>query len=429
MRVTFSCSASYTPSDHEMLEMVLNFILGLDTSEQRDNTIIEEGEDYLTARLFFVDTPCVFVCRGGRLSITVDSTTTGPGYHANMVNMVHYLAETFDISWDEDSITDVSGYWQHRDFNKLQDYMTKWLVNYAKSLTSNPQLKTSVHTTPLTPHATLPSGDWYFASHVLGYMHKDFFIQIQSVDDPSLFCRSFFIWWNIELDAEFYLKCALFNIWCRINWLPPVLESEMLDISNVLVELEVAWQMDKSLHLPVPEWIELAKLSGDMELADELIRRFPIEVTQPPSKGYRRYDIVYTLGEGMWKIKLPGKVHASYDEDGSLIFWDHEDRNIRITIASRRDSEGALAPALDLLSLAMQGQNVTPHLLPGNINIPSFISHTEVKEGGKEIFKTTLFAAVDGSMAIVSIYYPKRDERHWAMSLCNSLGPGTIKKT
>ena len=428
MRVTFSCSASYASSDQDMMESVLNFIISLDTSPQHDNTIIEEGENYIRARLFFVDTPIIFKIQEHRLSITVDSTMTGPGYHASMVNMVHYLAEVLEISWDEDSAHDVSGYWQHRDFKQLQEFMTKWLIDYSKNLTSDPNLQTPIRTNLVMPFAMLPSEDWYFACHMLGYIHKDFFIYIQKIEDPSLFSRAFFLWWNVELDAEFYLKCALSIIWCRLNWLPPVLESEMLDISNVLVELEVAWQMDKSLQLPIPEWIELAKLTEDKELVDELIRRFPTEINQPPSKGYRRYDIIYSLGDGMWRIKLPGKMHTVNDEDGSLVFWDHEGHNIRITIASRRDRAGALAPALDLLSRAMEGQNVTPHLLPGYINIPAFIVHSEAQEGGKEIFKTTLFAAVDGSIAIVSIYYANRNERQWALSICNSLNPGAENK-
>lgn len=423
MRVTFSCSAGFTLSISEMLEKTLNFVLSLDTSTQRENTLIEEGEDYFTARLFFVDTPVIFNFAGNRLTVTVDSTMTGPGYHAIMIGMVEYMAETFSLTWDEDSINDVTGYWQHRDFSRLQKYMTAWLMDYSKKLISDPQLKTPVRTSLVMPDAMLPSGDWYFACHILGYMHRDFFSYIHEYDNPDLFSRSFFIWWNMELDAEFYLKCALSVIWCRINWLPPVLESEMLDITNVLTELEIAWQMDKSLQLPVPEWIELAKLSGDKDLADELILRFPTEINQPPSKGYRRYDIIHSLGGGEWQIKLPGKMHTSYDEDGSLIFWDHNERNIRITIASRRDDDGNMVPSLDLLSRAMDGLNVTPHLLPGFISIPAFISHSEVNEENKKFYKTTLFAAVDGSLAMISIYYAHREERQWALSICNSLSP------
>lgn len=424
MRVTFSCKSKFTLPAEAMKEKVLNFIISLDTSAQHENTAIEEGENSISARLFFVDTPVMFNFSSDTIHVVVDSTMTGPGYHANMVNMLEYMSESLNLHWDEDKIEDVTSYWQHRDFKLLQEYMTGWLVRYSKTLTDNPDISTPVRTNLIMPYAMLPTGKEYFACHILGYMNKDFFIYIQEFEQPELFSRSFFIWWNMELDAEFYLKCALSNIWCRINWLPPVLENEMLDISNVLIELEVAWQMDKSLQIPIPEWIELSKLTGDLELSAELIRRFPTEINQPPSKGYRRYEIIHHLGAGKWQIKLPGKMHSSYDEDGSLLFWDHDDRNIRITVGSRRSPDGSMVPPLDLLSHAMEGVNVTPHLLPGYLSIPAFISHSEVHENKKKLYKTTLFAAVDGSLAIVSIYYANKEEKQWAISVCNSLTPG-----
>lgn len=431
MRVTFRCNADYTCPDEEMLEKVTDIVIAMDTSVPHQNVVYETDAGTLRARLFFVDTPVSFKCSGGTLTISVDSTMTGPGYHACMVNMAFYLAETLNLEWDENRVEDLTGYWQHRDFKLLQAFMTDWLIKYSHDLTNAPNLVTPISTSLIMPLAMLPVGNEYFAYHSLGYMHKDFFIYIQVVAEPELFSRSFFIWWNMELDAEFYLKCALSVIWCRLNWLLPVLEEEMLDISNMLLELEIAWQMDKSLQFPVPEWLEIAKLTGDHDLAGELIRRFPTEINQPPSRGYRRHNIVHKLGDQKWAIRLPGKMHNSYDEDGSLIFWDHAERNIRITVSSRRDEEGNMLPSLELLSQSMEGLNVTPHLLPGYVNIPAFISHTEVQENNKNIYKTTLFAAYDGSMAVISIYYADRNEKQWAMSICNSLVPeaGKNKKS
>lgn len=424
MRVTFTCSAAYAPPLPEMMERVMDFILGLDTSTQHENVNIIEGGDYISACLFFVDDPVLFDFAGGRLRVSVDSTLIGPGYHAAMVNMVEFMAESLGFAWDDEDARDVTGYWRHRDFKRLQQYMTAWLIDYAGELTGEPGPSLPARTSPTLPHAVLPGGDRYFACHTLGCIHKEFFLNIREHDDPELFSRSFFIWWNLELDAEFYLKCALHIIWCRLNWLPPVLENEMLDVSNALLELEIAWRMNKSLPLPVPEWFELAGLTGDKELTAELIRRFPTGLHQPPARGYRRHNIIHNLGDGRWRIQLPGKLHCGNDDDGSLIFWDHADRNIRITIASRRDAHGRMIPAQELLGAAMTGLTVAPHLLPGHPRIPAFISHSEVAEGNRRIFKTTLFAALEGSLAIVSIYYAGREEKAWAVAVCDSLAPG-----
>ncbi len=422
-KVGFRCSAPYSTSKNDIVEEVTSFILSLDTSERRENIMVNNTGDTIESSLFFVDTPVRFYLTDKTVTIDVDSTMTGPGYHATMVNMMRYMGEATSLRWDWSTLTDDTGYCQHGDFGKLQEYMRDWLREYSRELINSPNISQPVYINLITPYAMLPTGDDYFACHILGHIHKDFFIYINEYSEPFDFCRAFFVWWNMELDAEFYLKCALSLIWCRLNWLPPVQEDEVRYVNNVLQELETAWRMDKTLQLPVPEWIELAKLLRDQELADELIRRFPTQINQPPAKGYRRHDILQILGEKKWTIRLPGKMHQALDEDGSLMFWDHDDRSIRILSSSHVDNNGVPVPATLLSQQSLLGEKAKPFLLHADLSIPALILHEDTSQGGKTMYCTTLFAAMDGSSITISLHYAEMAQKAWAISVCNSLTP------
>ncbi|MDL2285529.1 hypothetical protein LJB93_02150 [Desulfovibrio sp. OttesenSCG-928-F07] len=420
-RVILRCSAPYSCTTNELIEEINSFINAQDPSERRQNVVLTSTVDLLEARLFFVDVPTRFYFKDNVVTIEVDSTMTGPGYHASSVRVLDYIGQSIGIEWDYSTLHDDTGYYEHRDFKKLQKYMEDWLVEYCNEFIANPPVQAPVRTTALImPYGMLPSNTDYFACHTLGYLYKDFFTDINNLEDKSLFCRSFFIWWDQELDAEFYVKCALSIIWCRLNWLPPVLEEELLDFDNVMYDLETAWQMDKTLPLPVSEWIELAKLSNDKELIAELIRRFPTAFNQPPSRGYRRHDVWQIIGERCWAVKLPGKMHSSVDEDGALMFWDHQGRSICITASSCSDYTPTKT-ANEFLNENIDNPAAKPFLLPSDLSLSAFIVHEQRQEKNTTTYSTTLYAATDGHMVIITLYYKNPNDKVWALSICNSL--------
>jgi hypothetical protein len=405
-----------------MKEDLLNFVSGLGTTTQISIMVINTAEDdKLEAGTFFVDKPACFHFKGKRLTLEVDTTMLGPGYHVTELGILEAIERETRLRWDRSTMHDDTGYYEHRDFKRLQRFMLDWLLEYSSSLLNTPDLELPVRTNLTMPYAMLPQGNEYFACHLLGYIHRDFFVYIHEFKDPELFCQAFFLWWNEDLSAKFYLKCALSIIWCQLNWLPPALDEEFIYIDHALKQLEAAWELDNTLPLPVPEWIELAKLSRDQELVDELIRRFPTEINQPASKGYRRHDILHTIGENRWKIKLPGKMHHITGDDGALLFWDDRQRSIRITVIHGCAENGSPLPGMTLLQKNMGDLKAEWHILPEATSVPAFMLHGDSADKDKSSCDTTLFAATDGIMVIVNVSYPEEEQKAWAVSLCDSL--------
>lgn len=416
-RVLFSYSGRFSCAKEEMRERLLCVVEGLYSIA---DITVSNSEDVLEAGVYFSDVPTRFTFKGNTLTMEVDSTMVGPGYHAAMLEFGESLEETAGLRWDKDSARDDTGYYGHRNFKLLQTFMRDWLLEYSAQVLLAPPEERPVRTNLTMPYAMLPQGNEYFACHGLGYMNRDFFSYIYEFPEPELFCKSFFIWWEQGANAGLYLKSALSAIWCRINWLPPELEEEYRYFNSALKALESVWEMDKSLPLPVPEWIEMAKLTHNQELANTLIRRFPTEINQPPVKGYLRHDILHFLGGNKWSIRLPGKMHKSIDDDGSILFWDNMRRSIRISAASGMDKAGNPLPGMTLASNCAQGLNAQWHILPaaGACPVSAFILHAQDADGGGS---STLFAARDGYLLEININYGQREQKDWALAVCDSL--------
>ncbi|MDR2504255.1 MAG: hypothetical protein LBD82_07760 [Deltaproteobacteria bacterium] len=417
----FRCDGYFTCSKDEMKDELFNFISGLDTASHIDVMAVNVDGDVLEAGPYFVSPPARFYLRESSLTMEVCSAMTGPGYHANQINLLQAIEQGTSLRWNYSSMRDDTGYYEHRDFKRLQDFMQGRLMEYSRELLALPQGQRPVRTNLTMPYAMLPKRHDYLACHALGYIHENFFRSIDESKDKEPFCRAFFIWWDEGFSAEFYLKCALNLIWCHINWLPPELDAEFVYLEHALKSLELAWEARKDLPMPVPEWLEMARITRSSDLMDDLIRRFPTEINQPPAKGYRRRDVIHTLGENQWRIALPGKMHKVFNDDGSLLFWDDKKRLIRISSTRRLDHQGRPIAAMTLVHESVRELKAEWHSLPKAEYVPAYILHEELDGKDKTVFCTTLFAARDGHVVVVSMDYPEEEQKNWAVAVCDSL--------
>ncbi|MCL1916111.1 MAG: hypothetical protein FWG17_05335 [Desulfovibrionaceae bacterium] len=414
--VVFSCVGDFSCSREKMREELMHFMAGLELAIYIDAISAPTGsDDILEGSTFFAYPPARFHMREKRLLLEVDSSMTGPGYHVSMLDFMEDLEKYTSLRWDRGTLRDDSGYYAHRDFKRLQNFMLDWLMEYSRELLSLPEQDLPVCTNLTMPYAMLPQEHEGRICHSTGRFDREFLAALRRRKDKELLCRAFFIWWEEGRSPEFYLKCALNMIWCHINWLPPELEREIVNYDLALKSLDMAWKGRRDMDFPVPEWFEMAELTQDKELLGELAERFPAGAGGTSIQGYRRYNILHTLGKDNWRIALPGKMHRMFNEEG-MFFWDDQRRSISISTSHSLDADGRPLPAMTLLENILGGLPAERRGLPFAPETPAYILHEE-----GESCATTLFAAQPGHVVVVDVKYPESSQRDWATALCDSL--------
>lgn len=389
----------------------------------------ELNEDTLEVLPWFTDESLRVEFAEDHAEFTLRTSNAGPGYHAHSVGIFKKMLSQTPLELQEDTLQDETGYWFNGDFAALQAYMAKWLKRLSLLLLQEHERTGRINMLLNIPHYLLPDSHGYFACHSLGYLDKNFFADIISLDDFEPHCRAYFIWWDEPMNAEFHLKAALYLIWCRINWLPPLSLAETMDYDNALCCLDTAVKENPAVvyMLPSAEWMELARLVGDDKLVRELQQHYPVAMSQHALRGYKRYRMMLCNMSDGWKIKIPGMLHMGYDDDGVLTFWD-DTRRVHVTSVRVKQKDGLPVPALKLLEAAIGDETASRVILPAEANIKAYMLDAVVEgKPAPAMHETTLFAAVDGYIITVSIFAPEGTPRSWAADICNSLSPPWVE--
>lgn len=425
MQINISFRTSYAGDKEVAKEELAAFISNCDASSPRQNIYINPGEDVMEFGIFFIKDPLmVEFKKDGYAYFSINTHNGGPGYHAAVIEQYYLLNEITSFKIDQTSIYDETGYWQHRDFKKLQNYMCNWLTELASRLLAPQPDEDALQTVHNLPENVAPDPNGHFACHSMGYIEKHFFEELLLTSDKEPYCRSFFIWWDHELDAQFHLKCAVFLIWSNINWLPPEQDFEFADYHNAARCLEIAWQISRQTgeHLPFPvaEWLEIARIVGDEDLVRELRQRFTIDMHQPPLRGYKRGHLTYQADDG-WSLRLPGRLHLGMTSDGELAFWDNN-RCVRIaTTLSAREEHAELTPAEKLLEYATLDMKKVSVTLPFAPEAKSAIAYPSTVGLQNEYSVITLFSAINGYLLSITVTYKTEELKTWAMEIFYSL--------
>lgn len=427
MHIYLKFRADFSTDRESIRDELFKFWSTIHETELRQSVEIELSEDVMQVGVFFVDEPLRVELYDSHADFTLRTSNAGPGYHAASVKYFKMMALACSLDIDERSVQDETGYWFDGDFPALQEYMAGWLKRLAGSLLEEYARTGRCNLLLNIPHYMLPESHGYFACHSLGYLDKVFFEEIVQRDYFRPHCRAYFIWWGQEMDAEFNLKCALYIIWCRLNWLPPASEYETTDYNNALRCLDTAYRMNsRIMPLPLAEWMEIARLIDDDKLLRDLQERYALSMSQRSLRGYKRNrSVLCSMNEG-WKLKVPGRLHMGHNDDGSLLFWD-DAHSIRISSLRANLEGGGPRPAAQLLKEAVGEERVIRHILPADAGIESYMLHAEAVSGKRHFHEATLFAAIDGYIMIVSVFYPPGTPKSWAMDVCNSLTPPWVE--
>ena len=343
----------------------------------------------------------------GMICISAKTNSAGPGYHAYLVE----LLDGIDVKPAE--VCDETGYYEDRDFEKLQDSMLNWLYSLSGQILemadggdySNISVCLSINETPTeSKHLTCCP---------LGYRDRDFY---ERVIDGNVSGDEFFMWWNKGQNAEFYRNCALSAMWNDVNWLAPELDHESKILVRVLACLDKAYSLDDSLNYPVAEWMEVAELIQDDELTNNLQSRYS-DVGES-SIGYMRNKVRGNVGG--WMFEHDGRMHFEADDQGTHV-WRDDEMTIRVTTFNVQFKEKVddMTEAL-LASVLEREQNCDRIKLP-NKDIAAAIQHAQIEEDGEVLQQTRLFVTFNESLMMASLYYSDESKKDLAIEICSSV--------
>lgn len=249
----------------------------------------------------------------GQVVLSSKTSSTGPGYHAWLVDYVDRLGERVGLQWDwRDGAkisADDTGYHGHRDYRRLQDSMMQWLRTLSKIFKQEPEKNGMNISMPL----------WFFPVHEhfaissMGIWERNWFerIAIADAEQADAFGEAFFPAWHGPEDARYWRNFGLTICWTRLPWHVPANDDEQTQYQLTLDAFAKARELDPSIKLPDATIAEIKAI-----LADEDRARIP----EPSGIGFRRGMMMQQL-TGDWSLELPGYYYQDEEDDGSTIVF------------------------------------------------------------------------------------------------------------
>lgn len=254
-----------------------------------------------------------FLIEDGRLKGNCQTNVAGAGFHAAVAD---FLDELWKQTGYGAEVTDPTGYYQTRDFEKLRnENMYSWLEDVLHTLVEEdgynlafaitwdmnsyrPEAHDTMVFTPLGRYSLLKLAHLIQVSNIKGLADE------------------FFIWDSRGKDARFYRNSALALLWHDCYFMPSRRSPIDWEINNEIIDLlKKAAKMDPELPFPKQEYLELCALC----------EKPPIDISGLSDYalfkqiGYRRQRIIETVGP--FDIHIHGKFIRKYDKENKAVLF------------------------------------------------------------------------------------------------------------
>jgi hypothetical protein len=364
----------------------------------------------LSLQMHPAEEPVEFSVEAGKLLCSAKTSSAGPGYHAFLVESLERTADKLGEKWnwggDDEDYGDETGYYEHRDFKRLQDEMCTWL----KTLSENMLGDSALHNLSLSmPLGYSVVGD-YFAMSPMGFRNKDWFKSVMTDDADSLLrkCMGYFPWWEKDFTAEFYFKCALCAAWVDLPWHTALDDAEVKKYTFVLDCFKKAKELDQSLQIP------------ENEIKD--IRLYCDKNSDAPAPnaegiGFKKHLMLRDLTGG-WNAEIPGYFyHEMEDDDTTAVYWFGA-KTVRGSSLSVEEKNGRHVSREELLS---DKPDDMPVIEFSKDHFSGWAAIEKVDdENGQYWCMSGRMATVD-NLCFVTICYDKDEDKDWAIALWQSL--------
>lgn len=242
------------------------------------------------------------------LSISAQTNVAGAGFHA-------YVCDFFKALQDKSPLpltaNDPSGYYEQRNFNHLKyGIFHRWLADIAAYVKEHEEeIDQLCISWPLDYYR--PKCKQGHMVTPLGYIAKNEFYEA----DIEALADRFFIWNHIGRDACYYRNAALNLLWkeCYFEY-SNMNEDTKKQADTILDYLELAYQKDASLPLPIQEYEYLCKIRAREAKIQDAVRMNPQQEI-----GYRRNLVEYHYGN--WCIIADGCCEKSMDTIHDICYF------------------------------------------------------------------------------------------------------------
>ncbi|MCC5822333.1 MAG: hypothetical protein LAT64_06330 [Phycisphaerales bacterium] len=249
--------------------------------------------------------------------ITLESTTNpvGPGFHAFVCDAIDAIGEELKVRWS--SVEDDTGFFEHRDFNRLQSEMTSWLQHVAticvERMSDHSNLAVSM---PISAQPQLQPG---MVSMPAGPRPLSW---MRSVAGKQSDGKEFFSWWDRGWTVDERVKWTRAALWNLTSFERPQNQEEA-NLQQLVLRHAAELVTDGADFGPMAaDLTDLSRAEGGTY--DHLFT----DHAGGGEIGYRRLPMTHSIARG-WTITLPGHF-AIVVEDNTWIAYDN-DRTVRFS--------------------------------------------------------------------------------------------------
>lgn len=339
--------------------------------------------------------------------VSAQTTSVGPGYHVYVCDLLKHLSGDFGIHWDEHSEEegDETGYFESGDESALGGEMLAWLGAVCDAVLRESDSESEDFLIAMSMGVSYKADQFLITP--MGSRSRAWAEAVAR--DPSL-GKDFFAWWNPGFSAEYYLGRALCLMWTAVRWRSPLIETESQILNEVRENLDLAYQLDRTLEYPWREWTEIGDHLGTAAVVPaSRDRREQLR----PMIGYRRNPVRVSLVAG-WTIEIPGRFAEAWEDD-TWCAWD-SDITVWFT-AFRLEKDDVRSTASEILSdFKPDSEEIVTHETERILGKGSICWVAE-----ERYWRLRARSATEGRFSLCTICYPDTQQKPVVLEIWRSL--------
>lgn len=380
---------------------------------------LDGGDIELSVALHPAASDLVLVAgESGRVAVTAETETVGPGYHRFVGRLVERLGVDLSITWDrggadrEESPDDPGTTFADRTTTESRylGWLGKSLIGARSGRTAGgTRLQVGI------PGSTGYTFDGAIAT-VLGPRDDAW---LGSAIADTRVATDITPWWADATHGQALLNRALTLMWLEVRWRTPAIREEGDLLDEVHRTLSRAYPTEPTLAYPWRAWAELIELRGiDDPMSRQVLARAERNDGDGPPIGYRRSPV--TIRHEGWALEIPG----SYAERRSSDEWwgAGAGRNITLAAVQTATAGGAMGAQAFVDQFGGDlGPDAIDHRANGVIGRARLSTDSS---SGVEVGVLDGYSAVVGSGAAIRIVFDDPGDWQWALDMWRSLAPG-----
>ncbi len=391
-----------------------------------DTRLVRDAEDkpLLQVLLHPVADPVEIRIGGsGKVKVTTRTSPAGPGYHAHVCALFKQIAADFEFDWDEpDANHDPARYFVSEDRGRLERHFLHWLATTCTTALRDGPTASGIYTIGMPRQPKFRHAGPVLTP--LGPKPVEWLREVSADPDRGI---EFFAWWEPDLNATFFARRALTDLWLDFPWRAPLTDIEGELVDQIASDLANAHSLDPKAELPWTEWaavvaaIENDTLKFTVEpVSDELKAEIAQKAKGQSAAeiGYRRAPISVPLTGG-WHVEIPGSFAISRNEDGTTWTAWNDSR----TVWFRDLAMGTDLSARDAVAAGrnnLPSGKALPRLQNGSVVGDAVFG--PYAEDGRAGWRVCGVVAAEGHLATCNVYISNESDREWAIHTWESLG-------